>query len=117
MIVEISFCFRDSKPAGQHCCCKILCARLAIASSDRDHAQSERSPVIRREFLVRFQSIFCADEREILPDFPAPIGVDDCSGCTSVCDRLNEIVPIVMTLFTRTEVSPEKPEAPANFAT
>ena len=54
MIVEISFCFRDSKPAGQHCCCKILCARLAIASSDRDHAQSERSPVIRREFLVRF---------------------------------------------------------------
>ncbi len=54
MIVEISFCFRDSKPAGQHCCCKILCARLAIASSDRDHAQSERSPVIRSEFLVRF---------------------------------------------------------------
>ena len=37
MIIEVSFRFRDSKTVGQHCCCKVLCAGLAVASSDRNH--------------------------------------------------------------------------------
>jgi hypothetical protein len=54
VIVEIPFGLGDPKSSREHRRGEILRARLAIASSDRDHAQSERSPVIRSEFLVRF---------------------------------------------------------------
>src|SRR5262249_51169318 len=77
MIVEISFGLGDPKSSREHRRSEVLGARFAIASSDREDFQCERSPVIGCQCLVGFQCVSCTENCEIVGNFAGPDEVNE----------------------------------------
>ena len=94
MIVEIAFCFCDSKTASQDRRGKIFRACFAVASRNRDCLERQRLPVVASELLVRVQSIFRSNEREVLWNLPVPVRLYDRPCGTRFRGGFNEIVSV-----------------------
>src|SRR5207244_13523243 len=50
--------------------------------------------VVRRELLVRLQSVLRLDQGEIIGNFSVPSGLNDCPSCATFCGGFNEIASI-----------------------
>ena len=77
MIVEVALSFGHPETATEDRCCKIFRARLAIASGDRQDSNGKRFPVVRGNGLVSLQSVFDANDREVVWNLSLPAKIDN----------------------------------------
>jgi len=73
---------------------KIFRARLSVASGDGKNFQRERFSVVGGEVLVRPQSIFHPDGREVRWNFPLPIKIHNRPSRAGFCNGFDEVVSI-----------------------
>ena len=135
MIIEIAFCFRDSKTASQDRRGKIFRACFAVASRNRDYLERQRFSIVASELLVRVQSIFRSNEREVLWNLPIPVRLYDRPAAPAFAADSTKLCPSkfsprkatnnsprfsvresVLTLSTKILPSPAKAADPANSA-
>src|SRR5436305_9585532 len=94
MIIEVALRFSDAEFSTQHRCRKILCARLAVASGDREDFDRKRSSIIGREILVSEQRVVRSNDSKVLRQSPFPGETDNRAGRAGFGDLLDKFVAI-----------------------
>src|SRR5439155_26574654 len=94
VVVEIAFGPGDLESSRQHGRSKILCARLAIASGDREDFQRERPPVMCCEHLVGLQRIGRPEKCEIVRNTAPPVEINESAWSAGVCTGFDKLVAI-----------------------
>src|SRR5438105_11503695 len=94
MIIEIALRFCNAKTPVKDRGSKIFRARLSVAPGDGKNFQRKRFSIVGGEVLVRPQSIFHPDEREIRRNFSRPTETHNRATRAGLRNGFNEIVAI-----------------------